>query len=67
MGRTAEGELRMSKQWFGGIGCGIGAIAGGMLWRALTPELEWVGSAIGVIAGLYFGYWLHDKTVKHRD
>lgn len=57
----------MSKTWFGAIGAGIGAVAGGMLWQALTPDYRWIGSAIGAVAGVYIGYWIYEKTATQRD
>ena len=57
----------MGKTWFGAIGAGIGAVIGGMLWRALMPEYEWIGSAAGAVAGVYAGYWLYEKTAGLRN
>ena len=56
----------MSKTWFGAIGAGTGAVAAGMLWRALMPEyaemwIGWLGSPVGAVAGVYAGYWLYDR------
>ena len=59
--------MRLSKTWFGAIGAGIGAVIGGMLWRALMPDYGWIGSGLGAVAGVYTGYWLYHRAAATRD